>query len=100
APPPYLPPSPTRRSSDLPPREPTRLAVGPRASAAPRAPLIECRAMSSRQPHLAPSSVSLRAAGVRPILGTSLMVVLIATVGCGRSEEHTSELQSRSDLVC
>ena len=27
-------------------------------------------------------------------------VVAVAALGCWRSEEHTSELQSHSDLVC
>src|SRR5206468_11044287 len=41
-------------------------------------------------------------AAIRPHLGQLLPAVLVSVDGVGplRSEEHTSELQSRSDLVC
>src|SRR2546430_3786742 len=32
--------------------------------------------------------------------GDGLDAILVTTSGCGRSEEHTSELQSQSNLVC
>src|SRR2546421_4917307 len=37
---------------------------------------------------------------VRPVGPTAAAVSLIFGAGATRSEEHTSELQSRSDIVC
>src|SRR5206468_8182979 len=83
-PPPRPPLFPTRRSSDLP-------RSGDRASPAPT-PTADRRRIPSRAP-----GTSRRRP--RPAPGSSS--------GCRRtsrqrrrSEEHTSELQSRSDLVC
>src|SRR5207244_13494287 len=79
--PPALHSFPTRRSSDLP--------------AAKRPSFLAC-ATSLRSSMSTPSSSS-------PMLGpdrTSSISFLMAGVLSGRSEEHTSELQSPDHLVC
>src|SRR5437588_8959654 len=49
---------------------------------------------------LFPYTTLFRSWGARPVLVIAPLAVLGATaLGC-RSEEHTSELQSHSDLVC
>src|SRR5699024_12290486 len=92
----HLPPSPTRRSSDLPRR---RGAGRPDPAARPR-----CAHPGAHSPR--------RGLDVTGILGALVeaweelrihkLRVLLSLVGVAvsRSEEHTSELQSRFDLVC
>src|SRR6266478_8506392 len=61
---------------------------------------------SHRVPCSSDHSARRRALAMRRI-GSVLLLVMLAIVGCGytlaqaqRSEEHTSELQSQSNLVC
>src|SRR5438132_4535520 len=35
-----------------------------------------------------------------PMRNASIVLIVAFSAACGRSEEHTSELQSHSDLVC
>src|SRR5699024_12608991 len=95
-----LPPFPTRRSSDLGPREPKDELVAAAAATA---------SMPPRKATLAkPQSFSISSSGDssedQPAsLGTPKKETPIGTPPSGdnkRSEEHTSELQSRFDLVC
>src|SRR5439155_21431108 len=87
-PPPYLPSFPTRRSSDLGPAE-ARAADG--AGYAPR----HLREDPSGRPHDPRAGPSVGAdRGAEPAAGR------VAQPVPGRSEEHTSELQSRGHLVC
>src|SRR5699024_12840377 len=74
APPQDLPPSPTRRSSDL-------SAITPGTITAMRQPKL-----AATRPVIAPASVA-------PMHQAERVMLM-------RSEEHTSELQSRFDLVC
>src|SRR5207247_11166872 len=81
-------PSPTRRSSDL--RSRSAICGWPRYSAQPR---TVASYLSSRMPGSAPASSSIRVSSMAPPGSSELTRML-------RSEEHTSELQSRVDLVC
>src|SRR5207249_12126505 len=89
---PDRPPFPTRRSSDLhplPARYPGRSAVRNGAVAAGRAARARI-ARVSRPWNQGPSRLGLGA--LAPVFRGDLSEI--------RSEEHTSELQSRFDLVC
>src|SRR5699024_11936640 len=88
----YLPPRPlpsfpTRRSSDL---SPPSTAACPACSPSP----TTC---GGRAPRTRTSTK--RASRRRPPASTP-WTCTPATPSCARSEEHTSELQSRFDLVC
>src|SRR5438874_9225912 len=72
----YLPSFPTRRSSDL-----------------------KCR-VEVRVLDLTASNTSPTTATSATPLSVPLAPVLLSLGGCARSEEHTSELQSRRELVC
>src|SRR5262249_61991874 len=89
-PPPSLPPPPPRRSSDL---ASVRSAAGVIAS-----PLC------SSMPRAASAFVPSRRATTGTLTPTFLTAVItpsaIRKVGVRRSEEHTSELQSLTNLVC
>src|SRR3712207_7459742 len=65
--------------------------------AEPAADLAE----DEREPHRCapPSAPSLPSPG-RPASGVSLPLASLSLRDCPRSEEHTSELQSRQYLVC
>src|SRR5699024_11412922 len=81
---------PTRRSSDLGgsrPRGPRRRGAGARRHGP---------AVARRRARSEPMSALIPLPVVLPLFGAGLCLVF----GKSRSEEHTSELQSRFDLVC
>src|SRR5206468_11384728 len=81
-PPRDLPSFPTRRSSDL----------------CPFAPL---RRGDRRRPRVGPVSEPARHPRRTRLVQVAIVAAIVAAfVVLNRSEEHTSELQSRSDLVC
>src|SRR5207247_6367642 len=82
--PPPLHPFPTRRSSDLNSHRRQRCAG------------LSCRARRTRR---ASPPRGARATAYAPTAGTARSS-RDTPAACGRSEEHTSELQSRVDLVC
>src|SRR5205085_5168800 len=91
-PPPALPSFPTRRSSDLPSPAPSKAVTGEGASRppvgkAPPRPLDAPRATSTAWRTHCDTRKPSRAAAA-------------SAAREGRSEEHTSELQSQSNLVC
>src|SRR5206468_10009581 len=99
-PPPPLPSFPTRRSSDL--------RLGRRARRHPSKPrnLVPTSARGARQacPARMAAGAHLRNTQGGSVIRIKRAHVLVAAVAVAlcvpRSEEHTSELQSRSDLVC
>src|SRR5947207_1976003 len=98
--PPALPPFPTRRSSDL------RVAPLSRGRLSQRPD--GCRGRGSWdpvRPHLCDPTGHGKAgpafpAAARPGKAGPALPCPVGSQRCGRSEEHTSELQSHSDLVC
>src|SRR5690606_41862682 len=89
------PPFPTRRSSDLMRLQSAGFALGKKSnqvfqSAADFFSLIDAGAIQDDQ--------AGRAAGEHA--GPAVELVAEAAIGVLRSEEHTSELQSRENLVC
>src|SRR5204863_1070312 len=78
-------------------------AVGSFTLYLPRSPVTEPETICSVTPASISSGIDRYwvAAGVTP-LGTQMFQGTQGgpTAHCGRSEEHTSELQSRRDLVC
>src|SRR5206468_12545786 len=92
-----LPSFPTRRSSDLVGRERTTPLTAPRRQARPGG----CALMGREGYHSALPLARTQAGGRGANLkGTTMRVVYSGVLAAVRSEEHTSELQSRSDLVC
>src|SRR5206468_4604604 len=84
---------PTRRSSDL--AEPATVFVAPPTFMPGSIRFSTCAAITA--------NFSFRpSTGPRPALGLWPWTWQCRNLGhtCNRSEEHTSELQSRSDLVC
>src|SRR5207249_11181595 len=93
-PPPPLPPSPTRRPPDL-PAPPPRPRGNPRPPAEPPPlPIPEARIVEPM-----PVGAGSRGGPAGSRGGRSSPVLDAIPLG-ERSEEHTSELQSRFDLVC
>src|SRR5690606_41663482 len=93
----HLPPFPTRRSSDLRPGTAARRRA---AATAVLSRLLEPRVLLSPA-LLQPLVVLLRAGCVQPVdLWRVVLVQLRLVRPVPRSEEHTSELQSRENLVC
>src|SRR5690606_41667704 len=89
----HLPSFPTRRSSDL-----VRLpASAGRRRAAPAVPVRPARTARGRDGAGAGGRIRRALAIARTGIGTGLSA---AAPRCLRSEEHTSELQSRENLVC
>src|SRR5690606_40310287 len=85
---------PTRRSSDL-GMSPTRLIGSPICATALKVP------STLAAPHMSYFISSISAAGLSEMPPVSKVMPLpTSTMGFARSEEHTSELQSRENLVC
>src|SRR5699024_12724860 len=79
--------SPTRRSSDLSTRAANSVAaVLPGPARTPASGAYPCATFTARRRLDSPQRATTGIAAVPSV--------------CGRSEEHTSELQSRFDLVC
>src|SRR5206468_7506607 len=91
----HPPPFPTRRSSDLPTSSsgPSGTAAGGSPGAAPKAPAATAQILSR-------SLAGARRSGITVAFSVNQAVAGRFAVMIDRSEEHTSELQSRSDLVC
>src|SRR5207248_10233421 len=96
-PPRHLPPFPTRRSSDLehhsvfPPMVVQMMSVGEETGAVDE--------MLDKIADFYDQEVEATVNAMTSLIEPLLIVVMGAAVG-GRSEEHTSELQSPYDLVC
>src|SRR2546427_9330753 len=75
----------------------------PRSTLFPYTTLFRSRAVQQEVPvalgQVAPRGVERDSAGARR-LAQAAAPALVAGLGPGRSEEHTSELQSQSNLVC
>src|SRR5690606_41388452 len=87
----YLHPFPTRRSSDLAPRGAT--------------PVADMHAAVGASAHGATPRAAPGSAAAQPLVGLQvyprgLQQRRLQAMYPGRSEEHTSELQSRENLVC
>src|SRR5207249_11953268 len=94
--PPPPPSSPTRRSSDLIPETAEPLEAAKIRDRLPREDRERVRTLETVWSTSSTNTVLL--ARANPPIGTS--EVLLAEHQSARSEEHTSELQSRFDLVC
>src|SRR5207249_8660163 len=70
-----------------------------RTSAASPRPRARCRPRTPRRSTLSPDGLAARVS-VRGQRGTARCTRATPGAWAGRSEEHTSELQSRFDLVC
>src|SRR5438034_5927735 len=76
-------------------RVPVGRAAGPR-----RAPRIRRTAGARAVAGLGRIALTARSAARRPGVAGRMLAARAAAVALIRSEEHTSELQSHSDLVC
>src|SRR5260221_5491693 len=77
----------------------------PRSTLFPYTTLFRSRQRTGQLSQLAMGCVTCHAChgcvtDFRPILGNPVEVTHVTSPGHVRSEEHTSELQSHSDLVC
>src|SRR5206468_9145328 len=91
--PPHLHSFPTRRSSDLP--GPISIRVSPRSSSRVGIGRVGAGGVGGSTIVFSLELLCIVAAPFCTSLAT-----LVSIADCVRSEEHTSELQSRSDLVC
>src|SRR5207237_9194949 len=90
---PYLPSFPTRRSSDLDPRH-------SRPGVAGAVPSVQRAARPRGRGKGGPPHPGRRARDGATPPGGGQAAVMTVTAVIGRSEEHTSELQSHLNLVC
>src|SRR5690606_40737750 len=93
-----LPSFPTRRSSDLSPAARTRPITTPVVAAIARKPTARMTVATRTSTRVNPSRIDDARTFIE--LLPPARAELLSPARCPRSEEHTSELQSRENLVC